>query len=61
MALGMQYDFDRLERAFMRDRGLPVAIERRWVCLSSMPRERVTLRDLLREPYTTRFTKRPLT
>jgi hypothetical protein len=60
MALGMQYDFDRLERAFMRDRALPVAIARRWVCLST-PRERVTLRDLLREPYTTRFTKRPLT
>ena len=58
--LGMQYDLDRLEQLFMRDRALPVAIERSWVCLST-PRERITLRDLLREPYTTRFTRRPLT
>jgi len=62
MALPMQYDLERLERAFMRDRMTSVAINRGWYNLAT-PRERVTLRDLLREPYvyTTRFTRRPLT
>jgi len=60
IALPMQYDHDRLERVFMKDRDLAVAVNRAWFTLST-PRERVTLRELLREPYTTRFTRRPLT